>query len=67
MGAARVEAVTDLDDASSSPAKFDYVLIKDENDFSPKLTSNTIVWPWVKQCLIAGRLLSRTQFPIARS
>lgn len=58
MGAARVEAVYDLKSASSKPAAFDYVVIKDASDFIKELRGSvTVHLPWVKDCLIAGRLL----------
>jgi hypothetical protein len=59
MGASRVEAVTDLKAASGSLSAFDYVVIKDSHDFVPALKSGVMCvhLPWVKDCLIAGRLL----------
>ena len=58
MGAARVEAVTDLKATSDSLSTFDYVVIKESYDSVSALQDVVCVHlPWVKDCLIAGRLL----------
>lgn len=61
MGAARVEAATDVKSASQALAKFDYVVIKDASDLKPFLKEDDVTcvsFQWVKECLIAGQLLS---------
>ena len=57
MGAARVEAVPDMKFASKTA--FDYIIVKDLSD-CPKKAKGSIPYvpfPWVKDCLIAGRIL----------
>jgi hypothetical protein len=57
MGARRVEAVSALKYASAKPATFDFVVIKELafcEDFNP---DNTVPWQWVKDSLIASRIL----------
>lgn len=61
MGAKRVEAVSDPRHASDqSFGAFQYVVVRDDGEGVPGLpkTGVTLVHvPWVKDCLIAGRLL----------
>ncbi|KAI0933134.1 hypothetical protein AcV7_004695 [Taiwanofungus camphoratus] len=70
MGASRVEAVHDIKHASSSDlSQFDYVVVKEFSDVA-RLTAtldfaedvNCVHLGWVKDCLIAGRLLSRPEY-----
>jgi hypothetical protein len=61
MGAKRVEAVSEIKNASDQSLKtFDYVVVKDENEVVYGLPNDSVTLvhlPWVKDCLIAGRLL----------
>jgi hypothetical protein len=61
MGASRVEAVTEVKFASQDLSAYDYVVIKDYSERPKDLPEDddvTVVHvPWVKDCLIAGRLL----------
>ncbi|KAJ8586088.1 hypothetical protein M405DRAFT_853446 [Rhizopogon salebrosus TDB-379] len=61
MGASRVEAVTEVKFASKDLSAYDYVVIKDYSERPKDLPEDdnvTVVHvPWVKDCLIAGRLL----------
>ncbi|KAG5653828.1 hypothetical protein H0H81_010101 [Sphagnurus paluster] len=63
MGANRVEAVSDVRYASSAISSFDYVVVKEAGHYGPHLEDGTIVhWPWVKDCLVASRLLPLPQW-----
>jgi len=60
MGASRVEAIGDVGSASKALNEFDYVVIKDETELKPYLEEEDVTcvsFQWVKECLIAGRLL----------
>jgi len=61
MGAERVEAVSEIRFASDQSFKgFDYVVVKDKGEVVPDLPNDALTLvhlPWVKDCLIAGRLL----------
>ncbi|KAH7913741.1 hypothetical protein BJ138DRAFT_1133891 [Hygrophoropsis aurantiaca] len=61
MGASRVEAAFDLKSASSKNLQsFDYVVVKDNDEAVENLRESDVTLvhvPWIKQCLIAGRLL----------
>jgi hypothetical protein len=58
MGADRVEAVSEIKYASASVSSFDYVIVKEANHYDSHLEDGTTVhWTWVKDCLIASRLL----------
>jgi hypothetical protein len=61
MGAKRVEAASEIRHASDpSLETFDYVVVKDATEVMhgiPKATATLVHLPWVKECLIAGRLL----------
>jgi hypothetical protein len=61
MGAIRVEAVSEIKYASDQSLKdFDYVVVKDANEIVHGLPNDAVTLvhlPWVKDCLIAGRLL----------
>ncbi|KAG2349778.1 hypothetical protein BDR05DRAFT_253633 [Suillus weaverae] len=60
MGASRVEAVTEVKFASKDLLAYDYVIVKEATDFPKDLQDDvTLVHvPWVKDCLISGRLLT---------
>ncbi|KAG2158219.1 uncharacterized protein EDB93DRAFT_1077479 [Suillus bovinus] len=60
MGASRVEAVTEIKFASKDLPAYDYVVVKEASDFPEDLQDDvTLVHvPWVKDCLISGRLLA---------
>lgn len=61
MGASHVEAVTDVKDASKKPYKWDYVVVKDGSEMktvdADDACEATVSFNWVKECLIAGRVL----------
>ncbi|TCD63620.1 hypothetical protein EIP91_005171 [Steccherinum ochraceum] len=59
MGASRVEAVASEKDASKASASFDYVVVKDpqEVEHFTSRGAKCVHFKWVKDCLIAGRLL----------
>ena len=60
MGASRVEAVAEVKFASKDLSEYDYIVIKDFSERPKDLLEDglTLVHvPWVKDCLIAGRLL----------
>jgi hypothetical protein len=61
MGASRVEAVTEVKFASKDLSAYDYVVIKDSDERPKDLPKDDDVTavhvPWVKDCLITGRLL----------
>ncbi|KAL4253141.1 hypothetical protein ABKN59_004146 [Abortiporus biennis] len=59
MGASYVEAVGDPKFASKLLKKFDYVVVKEESDVDRYASNevNCVHFGWVKDCLIAGRLL----------
>lgn len=57
MGAARVEAVPDTKYASSADlSSFDFVIVKEQSD-ATRTRTHCMNLQWVKDCLIAGRLL----------
>jgi len=63
MGANHVEAVCDLKHASHKMSEYDLVLVKDAEDVK-KFNSvrkgtrpDCVHIPWVKECLVAGKLL----------
>jgi hypothetical protein len=66
MGAKRVEAVAEIRFASDQSCKvFDYVVVKDKGEVVDDLPNDAITLvhlPWVKECLIAGRLLEAPQW-----
>jgi hypothetical protein len=58
MGAERVEAAYDVKSASRELSE--YVVIKDASDYKPflkKADTACVSFQWVKECLIAGKLL----------
>jgi hypothetical protein len=61
MGAKRVEAASEIRYVSDqSFEQFDYIVVKDKKDIIRNLPNDAIKLvhvPWVKDCLIAGRLL----------
>jgi len=60
MGATRVEAVTEVKFASKDLTAYDYIVIKDSNERPKDLDPDDVKLvhvPWVKDCLIAGKLL----------
>jgi hypothetical protein len=61
MGASRVEAVTEVKFASKDLSTYDYVVIKEFYERPKDLPEDDDITvahvPWVKDCLIAGRLL----------
>ncbi|CAL1704626.1 unnamed protein product [Somion occarium] len=59
MGASRVEAVPDGKYASQSLKQFDYVIVKEEGEVAPLRLKGVpcVHFGWVKECLVAGRLL----------
>jgi hypothetical protein len=61
MGAERVEAASEIKYASDQSLKsFDYVVVKDADEVVHGLSNDNVTFvhvPWVKDCLIAGRLL----------
>jgi hypothetical protein len=60
MGASRVEAVTEAKFASKDLPAYDYVIVKEATDFPKDLQDDVTLAhvPWVKDCLISGRLLT---------
>lgn len=64
MGAERVEAISDIRFASDQSLEtFDYVVVKDLDDIPqglPDVGHRLIHVPWIKECLITGRVLSRS-------
>lgn len=60
MGASRVEAVTEVKFASKDLPVYDYVIVKEATDFpeDPQDDVTFVHVPWVKDCLISGRLLT---------
>ncbi|KAH9951479.1 hypothetical protein B0H21DRAFT_719142 [Amylocystis lapponica] len=63
MGASSVEAVADVKYASQAELTlYDYVVVKEQSDvarFAANGAVNCVDLDWVKQCLIASRLLPR--------
>lgn len=59
MGASYVEAVACDKDASKKLHEFDYVVVKDalEIKTTGEGRGNCVPFPWVKECLVAGRFL----------
>ncbi|KZT70132.1 hypothetical protein DAEQUDRAFT_668140 [Daedalea quercina L-15889] len=59
MGASSVEAVPEAKYASSKDlSEYDYVVVKDSGDIGRVASgANCVPFGWVKDCLIAGRLL----------
>ncbi|KAH0583784.1 hypothetical protein H2248_009387 [Termitomyces sp. 'cryptogamus'] len=67
MGADRVEAVTDINYASAPLHEFDFVVIKKAEHYSPELgmvPNKTVHWNWVKECLVASRLLPQLEWEL---
>ncbi|KAG6899739.1 hypothetical protein C0993_007268 [Termitomyces sp. T159_Od127] len=65
MGADRVEAVTEIDHASAPLEEFDFVVIKKVEHYSLELGMvpyKTVHWNWVKECLVASRLLPQPEW-----
>jgi hypothetical protein len=64
MGAARVEAVAAFTDASQALEAYSYVVVRDGDEVKKAVKNrrltNCVSFPWVKECLITGRLLPRT-------
>ncbi|OCH92215.1 hypothetical protein OBBRIDRAFT_727222 [Obba rivulosa] len=64
MGASRVEAVADARHATHPDLnKYDYVIVKEQSEVyrvSSTKGANCVHFGWVKDCLIAGRLLPRS-------
>ncbi|KAI0336523.1 hypothetical protein GY45DRAFT_1266256 [Cubamyces sp. BRFM 1775] len=59
MGAAAVEAVTDEKHASGKIDEYDYVVVRDEQDYERlEHVERCVDVNWVKDCLISGRLLA---------
>ena len=59
MGAAAVEAVTDEKHASCELTDYDYVVVRDEQEYEKlKHVERCVDVNWVKDCLISGRLLA---------
>jgi len=64
MGAESVEAVTDIQHASTGVSAFDFVIIREASHYFPELSNATTVhWNWVKDCLIASRYLPLPVWP----
>lgn len=64
MGAEYVEAVTDIQHATSGVSAYDFVIIREASHYSPELSDATTVhWNWVKDCLIASRYLPLPVWP----
>lgn len=68
MGADQVEAVCDLKDAQHEITDYDFVLVKDLEEVK-KFNAATegerppcVHIPWVKECLVAGRVLDAPKF-----
>jgi len=63
MGAARVEAVSDIKNASTKDlSRFNYIIVQDSSDLPSGIArddnlDNIVNVNWVKDCLISGRLL----------
>jgi len=63
MGADHVEAVCDVKHASFKVFEYDYVLVKDAEEVKKFNAagkggrSPCVHIPWVKECLVAGKLL----------
>ncbi|KAG6866984.1 hypothetical protein C0991_003900 [Blastosporella zonata] len=65
MGADRVEAVSEVTYASAPLPEFDFVVIKKPEHYSPSsgmVPDKTVLWTWVKDCLIASRLLRHKEW-----
>ncbi|KAF9484732.1 hypothetical protein BDN70DRAFT_872278 [Pholiota conissans] len=64
MGAEIVEAVTEARYASKSLADYDYLVIKEPEQYLREYSQCTTVhWPYVKQCLLASRHLPLPVWP----
>ena len=63
MGADHVEAVCDVKHASFETIEYDYVLVKDVEEVKKFNTTwkgdrpSFVHIPWLKECLVAGKLL----------
>lgn len=61
MGAERVETVASIDHAREKPDKYDRIVMKDADDArranKTHRLQTCVGFPWVKECLITGRLL----------
>ncbi|KAG6917953.1 hypothetical protein DXG01_017137 [Tephrocybe rancida] len=65
MGADRVEAVSDAAYSSAPLHEFDLVVVKKAEHYSPNMgmvEGKTVYWNWVKDCLIASRLLPQSRW-----
>ncbi|KAG6898357.1 hypothetical protein C0992_009032 [Termitomyces sp. T32_za158] len=63
MGADCVEAVTDIDHASAPLNEFDFIVIKKAEHYSLGMVPDkTVQWSWVKECLVASRLLPHPEW-----
>lgn len=64
MGAEVVEAVTELRYTAKALANYDYVVIREPCQYVREFAQCTTVhWAWVKDCLIASRLLALPVWP----
>jgi hypothetical protein len=61
MGAMKVEAVQEADHALDELTAYDYVVLKDANSThdDDDTRINYVPWAWLKDCLIANRLLPK--------
>lgn len=58
MGALHVEAAIGIKDVSRGLHSWDYVVVKDMSQIPvQQRTANCVPFPWVKECLVAGKLL----------
>lgn len=68
MGADAVEAATEPRYAARKLSDYDYVVIRDANRYGPEFSNCvTVHWNWVKECLIASRLIPLPSWPMAHS
>lgn len=68
MGADAVEAVTEPRYATRKLSEYDYVVIRDANRYGPEFSNCvTVHWSWVKECLIASRLIPLPSWPMSHS
>ncbi|KAF8643815.1 hypothetical protein AX16_008833 [Volvariella volvacea WC 439] len=60
MGAHRVKAVKTLQQTQHEVETYDYLIIRERDHYTPNLSElgpTVVDWQWVKDCLIASRLL----------
>lgn len=59
MGAETVETVATLQYASKDLNEYDYIVVRDNCSVHPDYTDypKVVEWTWVKECLIASRIL----------